>query len=139
MKQIPIMRSIGFIALVGLVVVSCTNNSPTSPSANNPFSGTWVGPVVGQLAGTSRLTLAQDGTALTGTWNVTYSNPSLNGSGTATGSANGDAITLTLQPSVPTQCPIAVTATVSGSRMIGTAVSFNCTLSSSGSIDLTKQ
>jgi hypothetical protein len=134
------VRQFLLIAFVGLVVVSCGGkDSPGSPTGNNALSGTWAGTVTGQLVGSGRVTLAQNGAALTGSYGVTYPDSRLNISGTASGTASGSSLSLTLQPSVPTQCPIAVTATVNGSRMTGTTATFNCTQASSGSIDFTKQ
>ena len=44
-----------------------------------------------------------------------------------------------LSPSVPTDCPYTINATVSGNLMTGTYASFNCTVTDSGTIMLTKQ
>jgi hypothetical protein len=55
------------------------------------------------------------------------------------GSINGASVSLTLTPSVPTNCPYTVTATVSGNAINGTYATFNCLAALSGSVTLTKQ
>jgi hypothetical protein len=83
------------------------------------------------------MTLSQDGSSLSGTWNLVGPDGATTGS--LTGGAIGSLLAMTLSPSVPTQCPYTVNASVSNTRMTGVYASFNCTVVSSGSIDLTKQ
>jgi hypothetical protein len=83
------------------------------------------------------MTLSQDGSSLSGTWNLVGPDGATTGS--LTGGAIGSLLAMTLSPSVQTQCPYTVNASVSNTRMTGVYASFNCTVVSSGSIDLTKQ
>jgi hypothetical protein len=68
------------------------------------------------------VTLAQDGSDLTGTYQTTFANARNNGSGSVTGEVNGNAVTLTTTSSVPTACPFNVTATAQGSQITGCCI-----------------
>lgn len=113
----------------------------TAPS-DASLSGTWSG----SLSTTLGLqivtgTLAQQGATVTGTWSAVFpSTPSYNNSGVVLGTKSGASVSLDLIPSVPTNCPYAFTATLStATQMRGTYASVSCTLSSSGTLTLTKQ
>jgi hypothetical protein len=132
MKRITLV-----VALVALV--SCGGGSPSAPSAVQ-VAGTWSGSITSnQVAGSgpARITIAQSGSSLTGTWQVT--GPNGPDSGNMTGSMNGSSASMSLTPSVPGTCPYSVTATFAGSSMTGTYATQNCTASGSGGVALTKQ
>lgn len=125
------------VLVLALMVAGCDN--PSKPSG--PLTGTWSGTLTDSVvgAGTVRLTIAQSGQSLTGSWGSTFSDPTFNNSGTLTGTFSGSAATITLSPSSPTTCPFFVTATVSGSAMTGTYAAINCTVAVSGSVSVTKE
>jgi hypothetical protein len=121
------------------LTVACGGSAPAAPSPAS-FSGTWNGTITSSLATASApatLTLSQDGSSLSGTWNLV--GPDGAATGSLTGGAIGSLLAMTLSPSVQTQCPYTVNATVSNDRMTGVYASFNCTVVSSGSINLAKQ
>ena len=137
------MRYNSLVALCAIVPVlasACGSSSSTAPAAPNT-SGIWTGTVndavMGQ--GTVRLTIAQTGSSIAGTWATTYANATTNNSGSLTGSVNNSTVTATLIPSVPTTCPFNATATLNGSAMSGTYTAFNCAMAVSGSISVSKQ
>ena len=129
------------VCVIGAVAFSaCDGHSPTSPSSTT-VTGTWTGSIASTLSGpaTARVTLAQSGSSITGTWFVTSDiDPSAANSGTLSGTIAGSALSLTLTPSDPRTCPFDLTATVSGNRLVGTYAAFNCTVAISGAIDLTR-
>jgi hypothetical protein len=125
----------GVVCLAG----ACGGSSPAAPSQAS-FSGTWKGTITSSLATGSTpatLTLSQSGSSLSGTWNLV--GPDGPTAGSLTGGAVGSLVAMTLTPGVQTQCPYTVNATVSNTRMTGVYASFNCTVVSSGSIDLARQ
>ena len=119
-----------------LVAAQCTD-SPTSPSAS--LTGTWTGTIQDSLvgAGTARVTLAQSGSSLSGTWSFTAGADT--NSGSLSGSVTGSSLSAMLTPSVPTSCPFQVTATINGNTISGTYAAVNCTVPISGSLSLTRQ
>ena len=61
------------VCVIGAVAFSaCDGHSPTSPSSTT-VTGTWTGSIASTLSGpaTARVTLAQSGSSITGTWFVT--------------------------------------------------------------------
>ena len=140
--------------VLALCLVSCSGTSgPTAPTASAPaplLSGTWDGyteeltmPVLGRTIGTVRTTLSQNGTDLSGTWTVTYANPTMAGSGTLSGSVSGTSVNMMLSPSVPTGCSLRVTATLTSPIappmfLQGTYASVSCTAASGGGVVLQK-
>jgi hypothetical protein len=121
------------------LAIACGGSSPAAPSQSSA-SGTWKGTITNSLASGSSpatLTLSQSGSSLSGTWNLVGPDGSTTGS--LTGEAVGSLLSLTLSPGVPTQCPYSLNASISNNRMTGIYASFNCTVVTSGSIDLTRQ
>ena len=114
------------------------------------MSGTWEGfveelavRVVGSTIGTVRTTLSQSGSGISGTWSVTYADPTSNGGGSVSGTVTGASLRLTLTPSQPSRCPLSVTATHTSATIPpmyiqGTYASANCTLALNGSVVLQK-
>jgi hypothetical protein len=126
--------SVALVVLVLLVsgVAGCGgSSSPTAPtqSALN-VSGTWV-----ESPGSSpmRFSLAQSGNSITGNYTLA------SWSGTVSGTSTGNNVSLTLTPSNPADCGAAFTGTVTGTRMTGTIVYTNCTVSGGVTTTFVKQ
>ena len=136
MRQLAMMMGMVLVMCIGFI--GCGGGGGGDDvNVSGTFRGTIQDSVAG--TGTATVTLAQDGSDLTGTFQTTFANPSNNGSGSVRGSVNGNTITLQTAPSVPTACPFNVTATVQGGQVTGTYAAFNCTVAASGTLTLTKQ
>ena len=127
--------------VISLVVTAlfagCSGSSSTAPTTRD-LSGKWVGTIIEQAGqGTIQANIAQSGSALAGTWQTTSAGGT--NSGSLVGSVNNANVVATLNPSVPTQCPFNVVATVNGNVISGTYAAFTCTVASSGTISITKQ
>ena len=126
------------------IVFHLTKATPDTPEPQQfSFNGTWTGPITinvpGIPPGTATATISQNGSSLSGTWATVYPDPTLNDSGSFSGTASGMSLSGTLSPSDPTTCPYTINATVSGNLMSGKYAAFDCTDAVSGSISLTKQ
>lgn len=121
------------LLLIGVLFVSACGGGPSGPSTTS-VAGTWTGTVNDSLAGvvSASMTLAQSGATVSGTWAVSGN------SGSLAGSMSGSSLSAVLSPSNPLTCPYSLTATNSGSRLIGTYAAFNCSIPISGSIALTR-
>ena len=130
------------VVALALIVSACSGDSPTSPTGSSTASvqGTWSGTITNSEyggRGPARVTVSQTGSSLSGTWYAM--GPYGADSGSLTGSVSGSAVSITLSPSDPTNCPTKVTAIVSGTSMSGTYAAFNCAAPLSGGVTLTKQ
>lgn len=130
-----------FILACCLFATAC-GSSPAAPSAPAVMqvAGTWSGSITSnQVAGSgpARITITQNGTAINGTWNAV--GPGGPGAGNMAGTVSGQGLAMTLESSVPGDCPYTVNATVSGASMTGTYATFSCTVAASGGINLTRQ
>jgi hypothetical protein len=105
------------------------------------ISGNYQGDIQDSLAGHGTIvaSIAQNGTALSGTFQAIFPAADLIGSGSLSGSITGSAIALIGTPSDPTDCPFRLTAAVDGDDISGTYAVFNCTVALSGTIDITRQ
>lgn len=124
----------GFALVFALTVTGCGSNA-NSPSDTN-VAGTWSGTVNSTYAGLStfRATFGQSGNAISGSWST-----SSNG-GQFSGSKNGASVSVTATPANPLTCPFTANMTLSSaSVMSGTYAAFNCSVSDSGTITITKQ
>ncbi len=121
---------------LGLGLVGCGGGDD-----NENISGTYQGHIQDSFAGpgTITATLAQNGTAVSGTFQAIFPVTALIGSGSLSGTLIGSALALTATPSDPTDCPFHLTATVDGEDITGTYAVFNCTVAISGTIDVTRQ
>lgn len=123
---------------LALVALAACGGSSTSPSGDIQVAGTWSGSITrSNQTSPARITIAQSGAVVTGTWNA--SGPGGPDSGTMDGSVSGKAVSMVLRSSVPVNCPYNVTVTVSGKEMTGTYAAFQCSIVVSGSIALTRQ
>jgi hypothetical protein len=139
-----------FPALLGLAIVmsACSGANSAKPSSVpvTNVAGNWTGTVSSATAGsqvgvgTFHATFVQDEASLSGSWNVSYSDPANNNSGELTGIITGTSVTLTLSSGVATACPFSATATLSGeTAMSGTYSTFNCAVADGGQLNITKQ
>lgn len=135
-------RAMKYILLVVAVLsLSACGSSPVTPSSED-MSGTWSGTqntTLGQ--NTVSVSVSQSGSSLRGTWSSLFpSSPNNNNGGQFTGTKSGASVSLTLTPSVPTNCPFTFTGTLTTvSNMSGTFAAFSCTVSNSGTLSLNKQ
>ena len=139
------MRGLTLLALGVLLIAACHGDgggSPTEPS--NPLTGSWGGTYSGRnhttgapLSGTLSMSLVQGGPLVTG--NGTQCDSFGCTSGTINGSVSGNGIVFTAAPSDPRLCPYRATGTWSNSLIHADWVSFSCSASLSGSLDVTKQ
>jgi hypothetical protein len=124
------------IALGSLLLAGCSGGGGgNAVDVSGNFRGTLQDSRSGP--GTATATLAQNGTAVSGT--VQTSTGTNIGGGNATGTVSGNAIDLTVTPSQPTSCPFHVTGSVDGDTITGNFAAFNCTVSESGTFTLTRQ
>jgi hypothetical protein len=134
-----ILGAIGGAAAVGVGAATLTNgggSSPTSTPSAPTLAGTYVGTAQDSARGTGSLTIAltHSGSYVTGTWRGAEI-----GWRALNGTTDGSLVNATLLPSVPTACPYNLTASVSGNRMTGTYVSFNCAFPVTGAVDVTRR
>ena len=124
--------------LLGMALWGCGGDGDDVPS----IAGTYRGSVQDSLngTGTATLTIAQNGRALTETFQDTFTNPPSTTNGTVTGTLDYPSIALTVEsPASP--CPFSFTGTfVTSTRITGTYVPVNCPpLVLTGNIDVTRQ
>jgi hypothetical protein len=106
------------------------------------LAGTWSGPIQDSFAGSGTIdfTIEENGSALSGTWLATFAEPANTNGGTFSGTFDGHAITITTASSVPTKCPLRVTATLqTQNRFTGTYAAFNCSTAVTGSFDVIRR
>ncbi len=81
--------------------------------------------------------LAQSGSQLSGSWQISFSSQS--NSGSLQGVVSGNSVSARLLPSRVGACPYTLTATRSGNTLSGNYSAFNCTAALSGTLTGTKQ
>ena len=94
------MKNLAALLLGGLIVAACGSNTssmmspaPTSPSTPATLSGSWSGTSKDSTGQNSlSWTVTQNGTNLTGTMNVSDSGIGMMGSGTMSGTVNGQMV-----------------------------------------------
>jgi hypothetical protein len=129
------LRLLGVLACVlGLALGGCGGDDD-----EDNLSGTFRGTIQDSLAGTGTLTvtLVQNDSTVTGTFQTSF--PEGNGGGSLSGTGDGDTFTLVLTPSQPFGCPLNVTGTIDGDAIQGTYAAFNCNVVETGSFTLTRQ
>ncbi len=129
--------SVLFVLCVALAVgtAGCGDSGEVS------LTGTWSGPIQDSVAGpgTVRFTIEENSPVLSGTWLATFADPADTNGGTLAGTFDGHTITITTTSSLPTPCPLRVTATLQGDhRFTGTYAAFNCStaVTGTGSFDV---
>jgi hypothetical protein len=136
-------RVLVWALLTGLFGVACRNGQ-SGPDGVQSLTGVWTGTVTDSGAGTGALslTLTQVAVGVTGTWSVTFPGTTANRSGSVGGTLGGSVISLFLTPSVPLGCglsgTLAVSATLENGRLSGTYVAFDCTDTTTGSLDVSR-
>lgn len=134
------LRLLCFLTLCLGALAGCDSgdNEETVAAVAGNYRGTVQDSVAGP--GTVVVSIAQNGSSLTGTFQTTFQVAANNNSGSLTGTVSGSSVTLTVTPSRTTSCPFTVTATmVTATRLMGTYAAFNCTVAVSGTIDVTQQ
>ena len=127
------------LALTLAGVLAACGGGGSGPTAFS-YSGTWSGTLNDSIggAGTATITVSQSGSDLVGTWQSTFAAGGTN-SGTLQGLIRTNDVLIELYPSDPRTCPFALVAQRSGSTLSGTYVAFDCTVSVSGTMSITKQ
>jgi hypothetical protein len=117
-----------------------SSTSPTSVSLNGNYSGPIADTVYG--SGTILMTLSQNGSGLTGTYSSQFPAAGVQGGGSMSGTVNnGQSLSASLQPSNPILCPYQLTGTIAGggASISGTFASFNCTVTETGTFNVSRQ
>lgn len=127
-----------FIAAIVLALAGCGG-----AAGNSDMTGSWEG--TGEITSngvvtpiTLKGTLAQSGSASTVTGSLAAESSSGTSAWTVDGTFNGSALTATLLPSDTTRCTFKVTLLYSDNRLSGTGSAYNCTVSESMEISLTR-
>ena len=125
------------IALAALVLVACGGGSSDNNLTNN-IKGYWSGTFTGvvnnaPLNGNITMTLTESGAGI-------YSN-SLGYAGTVNGSFDGTTFTGDILPATPTitNCPAKMVLYFSYNSLKGTSLTYNCAVSTTFQVALTKQ
>ena len=135
------------VVLAGVVVGGCGSSGATAPSpTDSPVVGVWTGTVTHPIAGAGRamLTIEQRSGLgpLSGTWEWTFSNPSLNERGILTGFAqeNRLRIELTAERSYPCKPErvLHLDGDRTGRQIQGEFFDFDCVHVLIGTIQLSK-
>jgi len=135
------------VTLVVAASVGCEQAPPGSPTAT--MAGEWAGVIADSAsgAGTIRMSIGQRGAGLSGTWASTFSDASLNRSGSFSGTMIGAPFVLFLRPSVPIVCSpdltltgtMAMTTTMTGDKLTGSYTVLNCSGVITGTVDVERQ
>lgn len=110
---------------------------------DDSLNGVWTGGFKDSLGGLGggNLTLNESGVALQGSWEAVFQTfagrEKYNNSGSVTGTAAGDAISLIMTSQGP--CPYKLDATRTGRKLSGTYSAMNCDTPQTGSVDLEKR
>lgn len=103
------------------------------------LAGTWAGWFSSITTGTrtTRATLFQVGSVITGFWTFFYMNGTI--SGDVSGSIVGSTALLTLRPYSSSECSLSVVAIIGNDRLEGTWSTTDCDTSDVGTFSLTRQ
>ncbi len=130
-------------AVCASAIISCGGGSSGNTCSDPPaVAGDWSGTISNDTAGGGTLALAidQTGCTLQGTWQAQYSDPSDDGSGTISGTADASGITLNLLAPQASICGYNATVSLSDpDEMRGqfSTVGLHCT--ASGSFNVLRQ
>lgn len=120
--------------LTTLNLAGCGGGGGSSVDLTGNWTGTATGVFNGQtITATARLTLAQSGDIVKGTFSSSSGN-----SGTVEGTVTGSTVTGNLFPSVPTNCPATFVYFYSNNTLSGQTVSYNCTVAGSSQVVFTR-
>lgn len=103
------------------------------------LAGTWSGWFSSITTGTrtTRATLFQVGSLITGFWTFFYGNGTL--SGDVNGSIVGSTALLTLRPTSAPECSLSVVAIIGNDRLEGSWSTTDCSMHDVGTFSLTRQ
>jgi hypothetical protein len=141
-------RIVGIGVLLCGIAAGCVGKAdPVAPGT--ALTGVWVGAVDGGGAatGTVRLVLTQMGAGVSGTFETSFPDVSLNRSGAAGGTILGDRLTVTLTPGTAVVCSASITLTgavsavltIAGDRMTGPYTAFTCGGAVAGTVDVHRE
>lgn len=126
-----------FIALAVLALAGCGGGGGGGVDLTGRWTGTGASTTDGVTTPTTLvLTLAQNGSTITGSVAVTA--PTGTSSGSIVGTFNGSSMSANFLPSDPTRCPINVTLIYSNNTLKGTGAAYNCTVAASTEISIAR-
>lgn len=129
---------LGSILLAAALLAGCAS----SPPDTTPFSytGTWSGSIDDSIGGRGSTTMhiTQSGSDLAGTWQAMFGGGHGIG-GTLTGLIVGQEVEIELLPAAAGSCPHAGVGQRSGNTLSGTYEAYNCSVTVTGTFDVTKQ
>ena len=136
-NAVQLFLAVTFVAFLA----ACSSGGSSRDFAEQfDYTGQGEGRVSDSVAGlgSANLTISQSGSNLTGAWQIAFDAGGGN-SGSLLGIASDGAATIELYPSDPLACPYNVVATRSSSSMEGNYAAFNCTVSVSGTLSVTRR
>jgi len=127
-------RWYGVSLVLALALLRCTGGEAD-------LTGIWTGTLIDSIAGTGtlRLTITQNTSQLTGTWQSTFADPTNNGGGSLAGSVSEASTALVLSAAQPQACSLTVAVTrdsTDDGHFTGTYVTFNCARTGNGTLDV---
>ena len=137
-----VIRWLLLSSLVG-TLVGC--DSISESHGDFLVKGDYQGIITSNLTGTGTLNLSidQDRNRLSGNWEMTFANRTLNASGDLSGLLQGLQVSLTLTPDDSWQCPLALSGMVMQNadrvpwgELSGTFNTFNCSVFITGTFDV---
>ncbi|MDO8771422.1 MAG: lipoprotein [Burkholderiaceae bacterium] len=124
-----------FLVLAAMALAGC--GSTGDPDLSGNWTGTGKTTSNGAVTqSTIKATLAQNGTVVTG--NLTAEGTDGTFPGTVAGNFNGSTLTANFSPSDATRCPYSATLVYSDNKLSGIGTAYNCSVSSSFEINLTR-
>lgn len=126
-----------------LLAAACGGGGGGS-SCDSPLSvaGSWSGSVTDDQAGGGSLAIGftQAGCSLGGSWQATFSDPTLSGSGSLTGSASRTGLSFTLLSPAPGTCGYQAEGSPSGANEIaGSYATVGTSCARNGTFDILRQ
>ena len=126
-----------FMVVSALALVACGGGGGDSVDLTGRWTGTGASTAEGATTPTTLvLTLAQNGSAITG--NIAVTAPTGTSSGSIAGTFNGSSMSANFLPSDPTRCPINVTLIYSNNTLKGTGAAYNCSVAVSTEISIAR-
>lgn len=135
------MNRIGLLVGISLLLTGLAACSSGGGSASFNYSGSWAGSIQDSVAGTGSVTasMTQSGTDFVGTWAADFAGTQYDNGGSLYGIINNESVVIDLQPSNSMACPFDVVANRSGSTLSGNYSAYNCSVTVTGTLSITKQ